>query len=167
MAWRRRGAKPLSDPMLDYWTIRNTFQWHFKRNLQFLAATKQLYERFSPSVCPSVRLSVCLSHLFNYVPTIASSWNFHELLPMTEVMCRQKVKIRGHRSRSQRSTLNTQLSCFRTVTVWIHIRWWNDTQSLILLRKGALLVFKAMRKISRSRETKDRRFWPKFGVSGL
>ena len=46
----------------------------------FLAATKQLYEWFSPSVCPSVRLSVrlsvCLSHLFDYVPIILSSWNF-------------------------------------------------------------------------------------------
>ena len=60
-----------------------------------------------PSVCPSVRLSVCpsvcLSHLFDYVPIILSSWNFQELLPVTKVTSMQKVKVRGQRSRSQRS----------------------------------------------------------------
>ena len=51
-------------------------------------------------VCPSV----CLSQLFDYVPIIVSSWNFQELLPMTKVRSMQKVKVRGQRSRSQRST---------------------------------------------------------------
>ena len=59
------------------------------------------------SVCPSVRLSVCPSvrpsHLFDYVPIIVSSRNFQELLPVTEVTSMQKVKVRGQRSRSQRS----------------------------------------------------------------
>ena len=50
-----------------------------------------------------VRPSVCLSHLFHYVPVIVSSRNFQELLPMTEVMSMQKVKVIGQRSRSQRS----------------------------------------------------------------
>ena len=39
------------------------------------------------SVCPSVRLS----HLFDYVPIIVSSWNFQDLLPRSE------VKGQGHR----------------------------------------------------------------------
>ena len=59
------------------------------------------------SVCPSVRLSVCpsvrLSHLFDYVPIIVSSWNFQELSHWTRVRSMQKVKVRGQRSRSQRS----------------------------------------------------------------
>ena len=95
--------------------------------LLFLAVTKQLYEwyflsvcpsvrlsvRLSVcpsvclSVCPSVRLSVCpsvrLSHLFDYVPIIVSSWNFQELSHWTRVRSMQKVKVRGQRSRSQRS----------------------------------------------------------------
>ena len=41
---------------------------------------------------------------------IVSSWNFQELLPMTEVMSMQKVKVRGQRSRSQRSTPNVAVS---------------------------------------------------------
>ena len=55
------------------------------------------------SVCLSVCLSVRLSHLFYYVPIIVSSWNFQELLPLTDVMSMQKVEVRGQRSRSQRS----------------------------------------------------------------
>ena len=72
----------------------------------FLAATKQLYKWYFPSVCPSV----CLSHLFDYVPIIVSSWNFQELLPMTKVRSMQKVKVRGQRSRSRRSTPNLAVS---------------------------------------------------------
>ena len=48
-----------------------------------------------PSVSPSVRPSVRPSHLFDYVPIIVSSRNFHELLQMTEVMSMQKVKVKG------------------------------------------------------------------------
>ena len=66
------------------------------------------------SVCLSVRLSirpsVCLSHLFHHVPIIVSSWNFQELLPWSKVMSMQKVKVRGQRSRSQRSTPNLAVS---------------------------------------------------------
>ena len=72
----------------------------------FLAATKQLNEWYFPSVC----LSVCLSHLFDYVLIIVSSWIFQELLPMTEVTSMQKVKVRGQRPRSQRSTPNLAVS---------------------------------------------------------
>ena len=80
----------------------------------FLAATKQLYEWYflsvCLSVCLSVRLSVCSSHLFDYVPIIVSSWNFQELSPRTRVTSMQKVKVRGQRSRSQRSQPNLAVS---------------------------------------------------------
>ena len=46
---------------------------------------------------------VRLSHLFDYVPIIVSSWNFQELSHWTRVRSMQKVKVRGQRSRSQRS----------------------------------------------------------------
>ena len=56
------------------------------------------------SVCPSVRLSVCPSHLFDYVPIIVSSWNFQELLPMTNVRSMQKVKVKGQGHRGHNPT---------------------------------------------------------------
>ena len=56
------------------------------------------------------RLSVRLSHLIDYVPIMVSSWNFQELLPMTKVRSMQKVKVRGQRSRSQRSQPNLTVS---------------------------------------------------------
>ena len=61
-----------------------------------------------PSVRPSVRMSVC--HAFDYVPIIISSWNFQELLPITKVRSMQKFKVRGQRSRSQRSQSNLTVS---------------------------------------------------------
>ena len=73
----------------------------------FLAGSKQLYEWLSPSI----HLSVCLSVTpFQLCSFIVSSWNFQELLPMAEVMSMQTVKIRGQRSRSQRSKPNFAVS---------------------------------------------------------
>ena len=69
-----------------------------------------LVQSVRPSVRLSVRPSVCLSHLFHHVPIIVSSWNFQELLPWSKVMSMQKVKVRGQRSRSQRSTPNLAVS---------------------------------------------------------
>ena len=62
------------------------------------------------SVCLSVRPSVCLSvrrpsHLFDYVPIIVSTWNFQELLPVTEVKSMQKVKVKGQGHRGHNPTL--------------------------------------------------------------
>ena len=62
------------------------------------------------SVCPSVCLSVCPSHLFDYVPIIVSSWNFQELSPRTRVRSMQMVKVRGQSSSSQRSQPNFTVS---------------------------------------------------------
>ena len=77
-------------------------QDYFQCTSVFSAATKQLNDWFGPSVC--------LSHLFDYVPIIASSWNFQKLLPMTNLTSMQKVKVRGQRSRSQRSRPNLNVS---------------------------------------------------------
>ena len=95
----------------DSWTL-NTLKpkqngQRFANNIfksRFLAATKQLYECYFLSVCPSVCLSVCPSHLFDYVPIIVSSWNFQELLPRTRVTSMQKVKIKGQGHRGHNPT---------------------------------------------------------------
>ena len=126
-AWDRPPVRPSS--------VGLSFLLNWK--LEFLAATKQLYERFSLSVrpsvclfvcpshlfscdqaalwmvqvvCPSVCLSVCPSHLFDYVTIIVSSWNFQELSPRTRVRSMQKIKVRGQRSMSQKSQPNLTVS---------------------------------------------------------
>ena len=49
----------------------------------------------------------------------------------------------------------------------IHIWWWNDAYSLMMLRRGALLFFKVIHQISRSHGSKKRQIWPRLGFSGL
>ena len=100
----------------------------------------------------AIRLSVCLSSLFHYVPLLVSSLKFQESIPMTEVVSMQKAKVRGkgHGRRGK-----AQFSCFRTVTqVWIHIWRWNDMQSLMWLRRVVLLFFKVINQRSRPHGTK-------------
>ena len=129
----------------------------------FLAATKQLYEWFSPSVCPSV------------CPSVTPFWlcsHHHIIMKFSGVVTNDKsdvhAKGQGQRSKVKVTEVNSQLSRFRTVTpVWIQISWWNDAQSLMLLRRGALFFFKVIRQISRSHSSKNRRIWPRLGVSGL
>ena len=59
---------------------------------------------FRLSVCPSVRPSFRLLHLFHYVPIIVSSWNVQELLPTTKVRSMQKVKVKGQGHRGKKPT---------------------------------------------------------------
>ena len=123
-------------------------------------AALQMVVSVAPSVCPSV----CHT-FFYYVTIIVSPWHFQELLPMTRVRSMQKVKVR---LKVKVTEVTIQLNRFRTATqVWIHIWWWNDAYSLMLLRRGALLIFKVIRQISRSHGSKNRRIWPRLGVSGL
>ena len=133
----------------------------------FLAATKQLYEWFSLFVRLSVCLSVCLS--------VTPFWLcYHHRISMkfsgviTKDQGKVYAKVQGQRSKVKVTEVTTQLNRFRTVTpVWIHIWWWNDTYSLMLLRRGALLFFKVIRQISRWHGSKNRRIWPKLVASGL
>ena len=88
------------------------------------------------------------------------------------VITNDKSKVRakgqGQRSKVKVTEVTTQLNRFRTVTpVWNDIWWWNNAYSLMLLRRGALLFFKVIRQISRSHGSKNRRIWPRLGVSGL
>ena len=130
----------------------------------FLAATKQLYEWFSPSVCPSVCLSVRLSVRLSVTPFWLCS-HHPIIMKFSEVITSDKsdvhAKGQGQRSKVKVTEVTTQLNRFRTVTpVWIHIWWWNDTYSSMLLRRGALLFFKVIRQISRSHGAKIAEFDP-------
>ena len=112
----------------------------------FLAATKQLYKWYFPYVCPSVcppftPFSRCYPHRI--------------IMQFSGVITNDQSKVhakgQGQRSKLKVTVIKTQLNRFRTVTpVWIHIWWWNDAHSLMLLRRGALVFFKVIRQISRS-----------------
>ena len=133
------------------------------RRSWFLAATKQLYKWYFPSVCPSVRPSVTPFWLCSHHRIIMK---FSGVITNDE--SKVHAKGQGQRSKVKVTEVTTQLNRFRTVTpVWIHIWWWNDAYSLMLLRRGALLFFKVIRQISRSHCSKIRRIWPRLGVSGL
>ena len=129
----------------------------------FLAATKQLYELF---FSPSVRLSVCLS--------VTPFWlcSHHRIIMkfsgvITNDRSDVHAKGQGQRSKVKVTEVNTQLCRFRTVTpVWIHIWWWNDAQSLMLLRRCALLFFKFIPQISRSHGSKNIQFYPNWAFPG-
>ena len=137
----------------------------------FLAATKQLYDWFSPSVCPSVRPSVRPSVCLSVTPF--SPCSHHRFIMkfsgvITMVKSDVHAKGQGQRSKVKVTEVNTQLSRFRTLTpVWIHIWQWNHAHSWKQHRRGALLFFKVIRQISRSHGSKNRRIWPRLGVSGL
>ena len=133
----------------------------------FLAATKQFYKWYFPSVCLSVRLSVRLS------VTPFSPCSRHRIIMkfsgvITMVKSDVHAKGQGQRSKVKVTEVNTQLSRFRTLTlVRIHIWQWNHAHSWKQHRRGALLFFKVIRQISRSHGSKNRRIWPRLGVSGL
>ena len=160
----RRGA------LLFFKVIRQISRSHGSKNrriwprLGVLAATKQLNEWYFLSVRPSVRPSV--RHTF--LTMFPSSYH-HEI---SGVITRDQGKVhakgQGQRLKVKVTEVTTQLNRFRAVTpVWIHMWWWNDTYSLMLLRKGALLFLKVIRQVSRSHGAKNRRIWPRLGVSGL
>ena len=97
------------------------------------------------SVCLSVRPSVRLS-----VTPFSPCSHHHIIMKFSGVITNDKsdvhAKGQGQRSKVKVTEVNTQLNRFRTVTlVWIHIWWWNDAYSLMMLRRGALLFFKVIK----------------------
>ena len=118
-----------------------------------------------------VRLSVRLS----VRPSVTPFWlcSHHSIIMkfsgvITNDQSKVHAKGQGQRSKVKVTEVNTQLNRFRTVTPdWIHISWWNDAYSLMLLKRGALLFFKVIRLISRSHGSKNHPIWPRLGVSGL
>ena len=101
--------------------------------------------RIRLSVCLSVRPSVtpfsqCSCHR---IIIFRSYYHWQKWCPCKR--SRSEIKCQGH------TEVKTQLSRCRIITpVWIHIWWWNDAKSFMLLRGGALWIFKVIRQISRS-----------------
>ena len=96
-----------------------------------------------PSVCPSVSLSVTPFWLCSHHRIIMKF-----LGVITNDQSKVHAKGQGQRSKVKVTQVTNQLNRFRTVTaVWIHIWWWNDAYSLMLLRRGALLFLAATKQL--------------------
>ena len=98
----------------------------------FLAATKQLYEWYFLSVCPSVTPFWLCSH-------------HRIIMKFSGVITTDQGKVhakgQGQRSKVKVTEVTTQLNRFRTVTpVWIHIWWWNDTYKKIKKKKKMIYI---------------------------
>ena len=105
--------------------------WHGQITISVVFSCDQAALWMIFSVCPSVCLSVCPSHISDYHRIIMK---FSGVI--TKDQGNVYSKGQGQRSKVK---VTTQLSRFLTVTpVWIHIWWRNDTYSLMLLRRGAL-----------------------------
>ena len=162
MAWCLFGTKPLHEPMLTYQLDskeHDSVKFWSKYGIFSCDQAATVYDWFSPSVYPSVTpFSPCSHHLiimkFSGVITMVKS-DVH-------------AKGQGQRSEVKVTEVNTQLSRFRTLSpVWIHIWQWNHAHSWKQHRRGALLFLKIIRQISRSHGYKNRRIWPRLGVSRL
>ena len=118
--------------MLQKWNTPQTFNplrpgqhgWHGRLWI-FLAATKQFYEWFSPSVCLSVRLSVCLSDVCLSVclSDVTHFWLYSHhciIMKFSGVITNDQGKIHAngqdHRSKVKVTEVITQLSRFQTLT---------------------------------------------------
>ena len=110
---------------------------------------------FCLSLCLQV-LSVCLSVCLSMPVTPFSLCSHHGIIMrfsgvITNDRCDVHAKVQGQRSKVKVTEVKTQISHFETITpVWFHIWWWNDAQSLILFRSGALLIFNVICQILRS-----------------
>ena len=110
----------------------------------------------------AVRMSVC-----NTFCTMLPSLCHHEIF-RGDYQWQNWCLCKRLRSKVKVTEVKSQFSHFRTVTpVWIHIWWWNDGQSLMWFRRGALLFFKVICQTSRSHGSKNCWFWPELSVSRL
>ena len=150
----------LNSPMATKWCTKLEVA---QRRCPIVFSCDQAALQMVFSVCPSVCLSVTPFWLCSHHCIIMK---FSGVI--TNDQSKVHAKGQGQRSKVKVTEVTTQLNRFRNVTpVWIHIWWWNDAYSLMLLRRGALLFFKVIRQISRSHGSKNRWIRPRLGVSGL
>ena len=95
------------------WNQAHSSKQHRRGALLFLAATKQLYKWYFPSVRPSVCLSVCPSVRLSVTPFWLCSHHCI-IMKFSEVITNDQSKVhakgQGQRSRSQRSQPNVTVS---------------------------------------------------------
>ena len=132
-SWRQ--ARSVKTAKKSHERYHNVVMWHwivykwrrsnkmlsFRRT--FLAATKQLYKWYFPSVRPSVRLSVCPSVCPSVCLSVTPFWlcSHHRIIMnfsgvITNDQSKVRAKGQGQRSKVKVTEVTTQLNRFRTVT---------------------------------------------------
>ena len=146
-----------------FWRSSVKFQGQF---LPKLGVSRLKNRQFESSLSKITRPVAAIKSLRFALLTMFPSSYHHEIF-RSYYQWQKWRPCKRSRSKVKVTEVTTQLHRFRTVTpVWIHIWWWDDAYSLIMLRRGALLFFKVSQ-ISRSHGSKNRRIWPRLGVSGL
>ena len=172
--------------------------WIYTTKHVLLAATKQLYEWYFLSVCPSVRLSVCHTCLTMF-PSSHHHAIFRSFYQWTRKDPCKRSRSRGQRSMSQRSQPNLTVSgqqlqleftydvemmhiasCCLEEVPYCFSRSSVKFQSHAALKIvefdpdlafpdciSRLIIKVVIHQIWRSHGSKNRRIWPKLGVSGL
>ena len=114
--------------------------WYMNKELHIMRPSNSINGKFCPSVGPSVRLSV--RHTFSPCSNHRIIMKFSGV--MTNDRSENHAKGQGQRSKVKVTEVKTQVNGFRAVTpVWIHIWWWNDAQSLMLLISVTLLFLRS------------------------
>ena len=145
--------------LCSFFLSKQDLKWRIRKNEIFSCDQAALWmvQSVCPSVCLSVRPSICHTFLTMFPSSyhheiFRSYYQWQKWRPCKR--SRSEVKGQGHRGHDPNFR-------FRTVTpVWMHIWWWYDTYSLMLLSRGALLFFKVIRQISRSHGAKIAEFDP-------
>ena len=108
------------DNWITWGTSRIDIPWILSCFLCFLAATKQLYEWYFLSVCPSVRLSVrlsvCLSVRLSVCPSVTPFWlcsHHRNIMKFSGVITLDQGKVhakgQGQRSKVKVTEVTTQI----------------------------------------------------------
>ena len=147
--WEIEGMPTSSFEFLKYLAVLIFFGLPVPHN-SYICGASDIYVFFS---CDQAILWMVQS----FCPSVTPFWlcSHHRIImKFSEIITNDKsyvlAKGQGQRSKVKVTEVKTQLNRFRTVTpVWIHIWWWNDAHSLMLLRRGALLFVKVIGQISR------------------
>ena len=121
------------------WNQAHSWKQHRRGALLFLAATKQLYKWYFPSVRPSVRLSVCPSVRLCVTPFYTPVWKTGRIMPWQCPSVRLSVRLSVRPSVRPRFP-DFSSTCFE-ISIWNLVYTfsrWHDMSSLSCITIGSL-----------------------------
>ena len=98
--------------------------WKITEKCQSVFSCDQAALRMAISVCLSVRLSVCLWHLFDNVPVIVSSWSYYQWQKWRPCK-RSRSEVKGQGYRGQHPTWQFP-DCNSSLNSHMMMKWCTD-----------------------------------------